>query len=192
MFQHVLSLILLSILFFCHHFPGPCLPGPATPDFKDQPTCFLWLKLSASQSPGRPLAPEVPDRTCRGHIVLGPLCLLAASVPGELLGETYHFWEVRKFLQNVLFSLIRCLNFYETHKLVKIADFQMGVWYLESPWFPSQVTGGGVGYVFAWGGVVLGCFFSWKKHSVLMGPAWSLWSWVSEVSSSLKHAFILL
>ena len=91
MFQHVLSLILLSILFFCRHFPGPCLPGPATPDFKDQPTCFLWLKLSASQSPGRPLAPEVPVRTCRGHVVLGPLCLLAASVPGELLGETYHF-----------------------------------------------------------------------------------------------------
>ena len=90
-------------------------------------------------------------------------------------------------------ALSTCLNFYETHKLVEIADFQLGVWYLQSPWFPSQVPGGGVGCVFAWGGVVLGCFFSWKKHRVLMGPAWSPWSWVSEeVSSSLKHAFILL
>lgn len=112
--------LLANFLFFSfllpYHFPGPCLPGPATSDFKDQPIHFLWLRLSASQSPGRPLAPEVPARTCREHIVLGSLCLLAASVPGEILGETCHLWEVRKFLQKVLFSLSRCLNFYEVHK----------------------------------------------------------------------------
>lgn len=35
-------------------------------------------------------------------------------------------------------ALSRCLNFYEMHKLVEIADFQLGVWYQSHRGSPAK------------------------------------------------------